>query len=72
MVISDRDIKFTSYFWKSLFVGLETRISFGTIYHPKRMGKQNIQTRSLRICKDVRHEKTHKVGGLFTFGGVHL
>ena len=39
MVISDRDVKFTSNFWKSLFTRLETRINFSTIYNPERMGK---------------------------------
>ena len=28
-IISDRDTKFTSKFWKSLMAGLENRISFG-------------------------------------------
>ena len=35
MVISNRDIKFTLNFWKSLFAGLETKINFRTIYHPE-------------------------------------
>jgi len=37
--MSDRDVKFTSNFWKSLFAGLETRINFSTSYHPKTDGK---------------------------------
>ena len=28
IVISDRDVKFTSNFWKSLFAGLETWINY--------------------------------------------
>ena len=39
IVMSDRDVKFTSNFWKSLFAGLETRINFSTSYHPKTDGK---------------------------------
>ena len=39
IVMSDRDVKFTSIFWKSLFAGLETRINFSTSYHPKTDGK---------------------------------
>ena len=39
IVISDRDVKFTSNFWKSLFVGLETRINFSTNYHPEMDGQ---------------------------------
>ena len=33
-VISDRDVKFTSAFWKTLFSGLGTQIHFSTAYHP--------------------------------------
>ena len=35
MVISDRDVKFTSKFWKELFVGLDTNVNFNTSYHPQ-------------------------------------
>ena len=34
MVISDRDAKFTSAFWKNQFIGLGTQINFSTTYHP--------------------------------------
>ena len=35
MVISDRDVKFTSAFWKELFAGLNTNLNFNTSYHPQ-------------------------------------
>ena len=38
VVISDRDVKFTSIFWKSLLAGLETQINFSTSYHPEMDG----------------------------------
>jgi transposase InsO family protein len=38
-IISDRDTKFTSKFWKSLFVGFETKLLFSTTYHPQIDGK---------------------------------
>jgi hypothetical protein len=38
-IISDRDKKFISNFWKSLFVGFETKIFFSTSYHPQTDGK---------------------------------
>jgi hypothetical protein len=38
-IISDRDTKFTSNFWKSLFVGFETKLLFSTNYHPQTDGK---------------------------------
>jgi hypothetical protein len=38
-IISDRDKKFTSNFWKSLFVSFETKLLFSTAYHPQANGK---------------------------------
>jgi hypothetical protein len=35
MVISDRDFKFTSTFWKELFAGLDTNLNFNTSNHPQ-------------------------------------
>ena len=37
-IVSDRDTKFTSNFWKSLMVGLETKLLFSTTYHPQTNG----------------------------------
>jgi hypothetical protein len=34
-IVSDRDTKFISSFWKSLMVGLETKLLFLTAYHPQ-------------------------------------
>jgi hypothetical protein len=38
-IISDRDTKFTSSFWKSLMVGFETKLLFNTTYHPQSDGQ---------------------------------
>ena len=35
MVILDRDVKFTSMFWKELLVRLNTNLNFSTSYHPQ-------------------------------------
>ena len=34
-IISDRDVKFTGKFWRSLFSGLETQLNFSTVHHPQ-------------------------------------
>ena len=39
VIISDRDPKFTKKIWKSLFKGLDTKLNFGTTYHPQMDGQ---------------------------------
>jgi hypothetical protein len=38
-IVSNRDTKFTSNFWKSLMAGLETKLLFSTTYHPQTDGQ---------------------------------
>ena len=49
-IVSNRDTRFLSHFWRSLQKSLGTRLKFNTAYHPQTMGNQSGQSRFLRTC----------------------
>jgi len=58
-IISDRDVKFTSLFWKSFFERIGTKISLTTSYHPQADGQTERTNRTLedilRHCVNAYH-----------------
>ena len=50
VVISDKDVKFTGNFWKSVFKGLDTQVNFSTAYHPQRDGQTK---RTNQVLEDM-------------------
>ena len=51
-IISDRDVKLTSNFWKGLFVDLGTKLNFSTTYHPQIDGQIQIFN---QVLEDMFH-----------------
>ena len=39
IIIDDRDAKFTSIFWTSLFTDMDTKLNFSIAYHPQKNGQ---------------------------------
>ena len=59
-IVSDRDVKFTSNFWKGLFVDLGTKLNFSIAYNPQIDGKTERVNQMLEymLCMYVMYKPT--------------
>lgn len=65
-IVSDRDPKYTSHFWRSLFKCLGTQLRFSTAYHPQTDGQSERTNQSVEVmlrclCTEYGHDWADKL-----------
>ncbi|KAD7478205.1 hypothetical protein E3N88_01341 [Mikania micrantha] len=61
-IVSDRDPRFTSRFWKGFQTALGTRLKLARLSTRKQMGNQNVLFRHLKICLEPAHSSGRETG----------
>jgi hypothetical protein len=59
-IVLDRDVKFLSYFWKTLFAKLGIKFLFSLAYHPQINGQTKVTNRTLSNLLHVLIKKNIK------------
>ena len=59
-IVSDRDSRFTSHFWRSLQASLGTSLKFSTAYHPQTDGQSE---RTIQTLEDMLRTCVLDLGG---------
>jgi hypothetical protein len=47
LIVSDRDVKFVSYFWKTLWEKMRTKLMFSSAFHPQTNSQTKVTNKSL-------------------------
>ena len=60
VIVSDRDVKFTSAFWRTLFNRFGTKLALSTAYHPQTDGQSERMVRTVKemLRSVINHKQT--------------